>query len=71
MGGQVRAVAVPIWHKSGRIAYSAHIVDGLRTVSVCPHFDGHRSLKATFACGNRIKRAYDAVSTYAPRRGTL
>ena len=71
MGGQVRAVAVPIHHRSGRVAYSAHVVDGLQTLSVCPHFDGHRSLKAAFVCGDRMKRAYDAASTYAPKLGTL
>ena len=71
MGGRVRAVAVPIHHRSGRIAYSAHVVDGPQTLSVCPHFDGHRSLKAAFACGDRMERAYDAASAYAPQRGTL
>ena len=71
MGGQVRAVAVPIHHRSGRVAYSAHIVDGLQTLSVCPHFDGHRTLKAAFACGDRMKRAYAAVLPYAAPRGTL
>ena len=65
------AVAVPIHHRTGRIAYSAHIIDGLQTLSVCPHFDGHRSLKAAFVCGDRMRRAYDAASTYAPKRSTL
>lgn len=71
MGSPVRAVAVPIHHKSGRVAYSAHVVDGLQTLSVCPHFDGHRTLKAAFVCGDRMKRAYAAVLTYAPQRGTF
>ena len=67
----MRAVAVPIHHRSGRVSYSAHVVDGLQTLSVCPHFDGHRTLKAAFACGARMKRAYEAVLPSPDPRGTL
>lgn len=54
-------VAVPIHHKTGRISYAAHLLDAkTRAIkSVCPHFDGHRTLKAAAWCGGRMKRAYE------------